>query len=154
MPVLSRKSRFLGYVVSVAGRKATPSSAKKLSKFPVPRNGTELQRFLGTINFCRTYIPRLAQIANPLYVLTRKGVDWGWSRQCTQAYDTLRYKLITEPVMLALTDWGKSFTIEADASSTGIAAVLSQRDELNGRLRPIDFSKRPSGESRTKQDLE
>ena len=145
---------FLGHVVSVAGRKAIPSSAEKLSKFPVPRNVTELQRFLGTINFYRAYIPRLAQKANPLYVLTRKGVDWGWSRQCTQAYDTLRYKLITEPVMLALTDWGKSFTIEADASSTGIAAVLSQRDELNGRLRPIDFSKRPSGESRTKQDLE
>ena len=41
--------------------------------------------------------------------------------------------------MLALPDWGKSFTIEADASSTGIAAVLSQRDRLNGMLHPIDF---------------
>ena len=130
---------FLGHVVSGAGRRPMPSSAEKLSKFPVPRNVTELQRFLGAVNFYRTYIPRMAQIASPLYELTRKGAAWRWSKECAQAFDALRFKLVIEPVMLAFPDWGRSFTIEADASSTGIAAVLSQRDRSSGELRPIHF---------------
>ena len=32
-----------------------------------------------------------------------------------------------------------NFTIEADASARGVAAVLSQRDRVDGRLRPVDF---------------
>ena len=127
-----------------------PSSVEKLSKFPIPRNVTELQRFLGAVNFYRTYIPRMAQIASPLYELTRKGADWIWSRKCAQAFDSLRSKLVKEPVMLAFPDWGRSLTIEADASSTGIAAVLSQRDtdQVENYVRVISFllhSVRPKG---------
>ena len=130
---------FLGHMVSSAGRKPTPSSKEKLAKFTRPRNVKELQRFLGAINFYRSYIPHMSQIASPLYELTRKGADWVWSRNCAQAFDSLRNKLIKEPVMLAFPDWERNFTIEADASATGVAAVLSQRDRATGVLHPIDF---------------
>ena len=41
--------------------------------------------------------------------------------------------------MLAFPNWEKNFIIEADASSRAVAAVLSQRDGVTGRLHPIDF---------------
>ena len=41
--------------------------------------------------------------------------------------------------MLAFPDWRNKFVIEADASTTAVAAVLSQRNEETGQLHPIDY---------------
>ena len=134
-----KQVEFLGHTISEHGRRPTASASEKLSKFPTPQNVTELQRFLGTVNFYRSYIPNMAQIASPLYGLTRKGAEWEWSKRCEQAFEVLRQKLTQEPVILVFPDWGMNFTIEADASARGVAAVLSQRDRVDGRLRPVDF---------------
>lgn len=49
-------------------------------------------------------------------------------------------RLVREPVIpLAHPKWDKEFNVEADASSTGIVAVLSQLGERTGKLRPIQF---------------
>ena len=64
---------------------------------------------------------------------------WEWSKDVEGAFNQLRDKLVNEPVMLALPDWGKNFVVETDASANGIAGVLSQRDESTGQLRPIDY---------------
>ena len=130
---------FLGHLVSGRGRRALPTAAEKLAKFPRPRCVTELQRFLGSLNFYRSYIPKLAAVAEPLYQLTKKGVTWNWSQESEEAFNCLRDKLISEPVLLSFPNWNRSFTVETDASRTGIAAVLSQRDESTGHLRPIEY---------------
>ena len=92
----------------------------------------ELQRFLGSLNFYRSYIPGLTCIAEPLYRLTQKRAVWNWTEVCQRAFEELRLKLVKEPVLLAFPEWENEFYIEADASSHGIAAVLSQRDSKSG----------------------
>ena len=81
----------------------------------------------------------MARLASPLYELTRKGAGWVWSNKCENAFDSLRHKLVQEPILLAFPDWKKKFVIEADASTTAVAAVLSQRNAGTGQLHPIDF---------------
>ena len=68
-----REVEFLGHLVSKDGRSPLSSAAVKLSKLPRPHNVTELRRFLGSLNFYHSYIPEIAQLAAPLYELTRKG---------------------------------------------------------------------------------
>ena len=109
------------------------------SLFPEPRSVTELQRFIGAVNYYRCYIEGLSKIAEPLYNLLRKGKHWSWDERCHAAFDELRTRLIREPVCLSHPDWKGEFHIEADASSTGVAAVLSQMDHDTNKLRPVQF---------------
>ena len=81
----------------------------------------------------------MAQIAHPLYTLTKKGAPWIWTKECEAAFNELRYKLINEPLTLAFPDWNDVYYVEADASGHGVAAVLSQKDQQTGILRPISY---------------
>ncbi|KAI6650043.1 Transposon Ty3-G Gag-Pol polyprotein [Oopsacas minuta] len=144
-----KEVEFLRHVVSRSGRRPISSAAEKLANFPRPQGVTELQRFLGSLNFYRSYIPELARLATPLYELTRKGANWVWSNKCENAFDSLRHKLIQEPILLAFPAWKEKFVIEADASTTAVAAVLSQRNAETGQLHPVDyFSSSLSGAQR------
>ena len=107
-----REVEFLGHLVAKGGRKPLVSAAMKLSKFPKPTTITELQRFLGSINFYRSYIPNMAQLAAPLYELTRKGSKFVWCHLCDEAFDTLRQKLFREPIMLAFPNWGRILSLK------------------------------------------
>ena len=134
-----RSIEFLGHKISEEGRSAVPGYLDKLKAFPVPNALTELQRFIGTANYYRCYIENMSTIAQPLYSLLSKGKAWEWNQGCQQAFDKLRTRLISEPVILSHPNWSDDFHVEADASGTGVAAVLSQRDRKTGKLRPIQF---------------
>ena len=120
---------FLGHRISEEGRWPLEASKEKLRRFPQPQSMRELQGFLGSINYYRSYIPRMAQIASPLYALTKKGASWNWTDECKEAFNELRDKLTNEPVTLAFPDWNKELYVETDASGSGVAAVLSQKDK-------------------------
>jgi len=54
----------------------------------------------------------------------KKDVLFHWTPQLQTYFDTLKQALISAPV-LALPNFNKAFTVETDASSIGIGAVLS-----------------------------
>ena len=130
---------FLGHRLSSEGRTPVPEYTQRLQSFPQPTCVTELQRFLGTANYYRCYIENMSGIAEPLYRLLKKGQRWSWDEECQTAFEELRARLTNEPVTLAHPAWNSEFFVEADASLTGIAAVLSQLDEETGILRPIQY---------------
>ena len=129
---------FLGHRISGEGRGPSPEYLHKLESFPEPRSVAEL-RFIGTVNYYRCYIKNMSQVAEPLYGLLKKGRRWQWDKGCQLAFDHLRTCLVREPISLSHPDWKGEFYIEADASSTGVAAVLSQLDGDTGKLRPVQF---------------
>jgi len=57
--------------------------------------------------------------------LLKKNTLFHWTPQLQTSFDTLKQALVTAPV-LALPDFTKGFTIETDASSQGIGAVMTQ----------------------------
>ena len=63
---------FLGHHITSDGRMSTKTSVELLLKFPRPNSLGELQSFLGSVNFYRAYIPRIAQVAQPLYTQLRR----------------------------------------------------------------------------------
>ena len=112
---------------------------ERIVSFPTPTRIKELQRFMGMINYYRQYIPDLSTIAEPLHMLMRKSSTWNWDVKCQEAFQTLCRRLAHEPVVLAHPKWDSPFFVEADASSVGVAAVLSQEDPRTGILRPISY---------------
>ena len=131
---------FLGHIVSADGVRTDPSKTEKVAQWPVPTNRKEIQQFLGLANYYRRFVKDFATIAKPLHSLTEKTAKFEWTSKCQTAFEELRHRLITAPV-LAFPDYEREFILDTDASDTGIGAVLSQVQE-DGSERIIAYASR------------
>ena len=52
-------TKCMGFIIDDGGIHANPSKVAAISKFPVPQNVTELQRFLGMVNQMGRFAPQL-----------------------------------------------------------------------------------------------
>ena len=71
---------------------------------PPPTSSRQIREFLGTWGFCRLWIPGFAELAAPLYPLTRDKQPFVWGNKEQQAFDVIK----TAPA-LGLPDVTKSF---------------------------------------------
>jgi len=55
-----------------------------------------------------------AKIAKPLYETTRKGKKWKWGEKQQKAFEKLKRRFITEPVLVT-SDLDKEMRVEANA---------------------------------------
>ena len=133
-----RKVEFLGHILSGSGITTLPTIVNKIENQARPTNVKRLRSFLGLINYYREFLPKMADIAMPLYRLTKKGVQWNWSRDCEESYLTLCRALTDNPVTLAYPDWNLPYYVEVDASGSAVGGVLAQKDG-ESRLRPISY---------------
>ena len=132
--------RFLGHIIDGTGIRVDPTKVDAISNFPPPRNVTELQRFMGMLNQLAKLTPNLANITAPLRNLLRKETAWVWSDAQDSAFQQVK-QMLTAPPVLAHYSPERKTIIAADASNTGIGAVLSQTQE-DGSRRPICFISR------------
>ena len=51
-----------------------------------PQDVTQLQSFLGSVQFYRQHIFKFAEIAFPLYKLLKKGVTFSWGKDQQDAF--------------------------------------------------------------------
>ncbi|WVZ93809.1 hypothetical protein U9M48_039764 [Paspalum notatum var. saurae] len=68
-------------------------------------------------------------IAKPMTSLLKKGVPFLWTKERQAAFDELKKRLTTAPV-LTLPDLTKSFTVYCDASKEGLGCVLMQEGKM------------------------
>jgi len=129
---------YLRHLITPTGLKPSERNLAAVREFPVPTNLKNLRQFLGLTSHYRRFIHNYAKIAHPLYVLTRKGAQYQWIAECEVAFETLKGKLLTPPV-LAYPDFSKDFVIETDASRHGLGAILSQHQEDN-KLHPVAYA--------------
>ena len=116
---------FLGHVITKDGVKPDPKKIESVQNFPVPNDITGLRSFLGLCSYYRKFVEGFAKIATPLHGLLKKGNDFIWTPAAEEAFQCLRNKLITAPI-LRFPDFGKPFLLYCDASIRGVGAVLSQ----------------------------
>ena len=60
--------------------------------------------------------------------MTQKGAQYQWIAECEVAFETLKSKLITSPI-LAYLAFGKDFVLETNTSKHGLGTILSQCQE-------------------------
>ncbi|WVZ80957.1 hypothetical protein U9M48_028390 [Paspalum notatum var. saurae] len=110
-----------------------------IRSWPTPTTITQVRSFLGLAGFYRHFVKDFSTIAAPLNELTKKGVTFHWGTMQEKAFNTLKDKLTHAP-LLQLSDFGKTFEFECDASGIGIGCVLLQEgkpvayfsEKLNG----------------------
>ncbi|CAI7848333.1 unnamed protein product [Closterium sp. NIES-53] len=130
---------FLGHVISEATIEIDPKKFDTVKVWHPPTNITELQSFLGFVNYVRRFVPDMARLTAPLTDLLRKGVTFTWGEKEHAAFSTLKNVLCSPPV-LRIADPHRPFEVVTDVSGIAIGAVLLQ-DFGNG-LQPIAYESR------------
>ena len=131
---------YLGHLVTPQGLKPKEGLVKAVTQFPRPTDVSSVQRFLGLASYYRRFIKNFAKIAEPLRELTQKNVAFHWTESREAAMTTLKEKLTTAPV-LAFPSFDRPFTVETDASISGVGAVLIQYQE-DQKLHPVAYASR------------
>ncbi|WVZ93726.1 hypothetical protein U9M48_039683 [Paspalum notatum var. saurae] len=108
---------FLGHIVSKGGIMVDPSKISGVMDWKVPKL------------ILRRFIESFSGIAKPMTSLLEKGVPFNWTKERQAAFDELRKRLTTAPV-LTLPDLTKSFTVYCDASKEGLGCVLMQEGKV------------------------
>ncbi|WVZ51702.1 hypothetical protein U9M48_002817 [Paspalum notatum var. saurae] len=120
---------FLGHIVSKGGIMVDPSKISSVMDWKVPEVVREVRGFLGLAGYYRRFIKSFSRIAKPMTSLLEKGVPFHWTKERQAAFDELKKRLTTAPV-LTLPDLTKSFTVYCDASKEGLGCVLMQEGKV------------------------
>ena len=136
---LQKQLKYLGHTISQEGIRVNEDKVEAIKEYPVPKNVKQVKSFLGLSGFYRRFIPQYGMIATPLTNLTRENQPFIWGSEQQEAFDTLKHKLVTAPVLI-MPDFDQEFIIATDASTLGIGAVLMQKREK--KLQPIAYYSR------------
>ena len=116
---------FLGHIVFPAGIATDPEKNRANRQLSTPLSRKDVLQFLRLTNYYCRFIQNYAEVAKPLNRQTEKTATFQWMEECQQAFDLLKHKLTSTPI-LAHPDYSLPFTLDTDASDVGIRAVLSQ----------------------------
>ncbi|GJT57387.1 putative reverse transcriptase domain-containing protein [Tanacetum coccineum] len=94
-----------------------------------PKTPTEIRQFLGLAGYYRRFIEGFSKIAKSMTKLTQKGVKFDWGDKQEAAFQLLKQKLCSAPI-LALPEGSEDFVVYCDASHKGLGAVLMQREKV------------------------
>ena len=122
---------FLGITLCKEGIKVKYDKVEAIVNLPVPRTKKQVRSFLGSVGYYRRYIEHFAQLAHPLYKLTKNDIPSTkipWTEECQLSFDTLKDKLVKAPI-LGHIDYSLPIVLRTDASGVGIGAVLIQLKE-------------------------
>ena len=112
---------YLGYVLSKAGVSTTNYNIRKIVEYKPPTRIRALRGFLGLCNYYRKMIKGYSIIAQPLYELTKKhSGKFKWTPEANVAFDTLKRKLTTAPV-LAFPDMNSKEPLIVSVDSSSIS---------------------------------
>lgn len=135
---LCKQINYLGHMISSEGIAPDPEKIKVLKEYPVPKDAKEAKRFTAFANYYRRHIQNFSQIAKPLHNLNKKNVEFNWTKECQNAFDILKTKLTTAPVLdFPNFDPSNEFILRTDASGYAIGAVLS-----NSTDKPVAYASR------------
>lgn len=126
----AKEVKFLGHLISKQGIQVDPNKTKIIDTFPIPQKIKDIRSFLGMCNYYRRFIKSFSTLVEPLNKLLRKDEDFIWNEDCQIAFETLKRKLTSAPI-LAYPNMNKPFILTTDASNSAIGYILSQKDKGN-----------------------
>ena len=115
--------RFFGHVVSALGVSVDPEKVEAVMSWERPKSIFEICSFLGLAGYYRRFIEDFSRIATPMTRLTRKEVKFDWDDRSEEAFQELKRRLTSAPILIVL-DRGQGCTVYCDASRAGLGCVL------------------------------
>jgi hypothetical protein len=94
--------QYLGFVLSADGISASADKVKAERDYPAPRNVKDFRAFLSLVSFYGILVPDFAEVAKPLTELTRKDRQFIWGPSQQKAFEDMKDRLCTTPVLAYL----------------------------------------------------
>ena len=107
----------------------------------LPKNISEMRRFVGMTNQLSKFVPCSAELMKPLTKLLSSKRVFQWGPSQTKAFTDIKEKLTNVP-LLALYDPQSETKVSADASSFGLGAVILQKAQNDTTWKPVAFASR------------
>ncbi|GKE51554.1 putative reverse transcriptase domain-containing protein, partial [Tanacetum coccineum] len=143
-------NRFLGHVIDSQGIHVDPTKIKSIKDRASPKTPTDIHQLLSLAGYYQKFIEGFMGIAKSMTKLIQKGVKFHWGDKQEAAFQLLKKKLFSAPV-LALPEGNKDFVVYCDASHKGLCVVLMQSEkEISYALRQLEIHE----ENYTTHDLE
>ena len=128
------KITFLGHEISQTGMRPDPAKVSAIQDLPPPFDASGVRRILGAFGYYRKFIPKYAELTEPLVKLTRKNVPFNWGEEEQRSFVEIKNKLASSITLTHLNSRDPIF-LKTDASLIGVAAILIQ--EQNKELRIV-----------------
>nr|GEZ11323.1 reverse transcriptase domain-containing protein [Tanacetum cinerariifolium] len=134
---MCREGIVLGHKISKSGIEVDRAKVDVITKLPHPTAVKGVRSFLGHAGFYRRFIQDFSKIARPMTRLLEKKTPFVFSKECIDAFNTLKKKLTEAPILVVL-DWNLLFELMCEASDYVIGAVLGQRKTKH--FQPIHYA--------------
>eukprot|EP00116_Pleurobrachia_bachei_P004295 sb/3464557/ len=134
-----KQVKFLGHIMNKNGISIDPARVDAIKKLQLPKSVKELQKFLGAVNYNRSFIKDYSKIATPLYDMLQKKRKFEWNPTSTKAFEDLKNALGQTPV-LVIPNYqhpDQNYELTIDSSKIGHGATLNQ--VLHGKKRTIAY---------------
>ena len=130
MIVREKTVKFLGFEITQNKILPLRTRSEGIINFPIPSTQKQLRKFLGLLNYDRTFIKDLSSKVNPLYtLLERKTRKLEMGKESIKTFNEVK-KLWAENLELRMPSEEGKFTLETDASDIGLGAVLKQEGSV------------------------
>ncbi len=90
---------FLRMIVTENTIKMDPIKLAGIRDWPTPTTVKQVRSFLGFGNYYRKFISGFAHLARPLHELTKKNKIWTRTVECQVAFDLLKERFTSAPVL-------------------------------------------------------
>ncbi|CAH2094786.1 unnamed protein product [Euphydryas editha] len=146
--LIQHEIEYLGHIIKDGEVKPSPEKTDAVVKFPEPRNIKQVHSFVGLTSYFRKYIQDYALIAKPLTDLLKKDGKFVFGEEQRKAFETLKNKLASSPV-LKIFDPRLKTELHTDASSMAYSAILLQHHPHTG-LHPVQYMSRKTNEAQSR----
>nr|GEX80524.1 reverse transcriptase domain-containing protein [Tanacetum cinerariifolium] len=143
-PFMVKKGIILGHKISKNRLEVDRSKVDVIAKLPYPTTVKCVRSFLGHSGFYQRFIQDFSKIARPMTHLIEKDTPFVFSKDCIDAFKTLKKKL-TEAPILVVPDWNLLFKLMCDVSDFAVGAVLGQRKTKH--FQPIHYASKTMTEA-------
>ena len=88
--------------MSVSSVSVDPGKVEAVMSWERPKSVFEKRSFLGLAGYYRRFIEDFSLLAAPMMRLTRKKVKFVWDDSCERAFQELKRRLTSAPILIVL----------------------------------------------------
>jgi len=96
-----KEIEYLRLVISENKVAMDPIKVTGVRNWPTPENRTDVQAFIGFVNFYRRFIQDFSTIARPLFDLTHSNQAWNWDAKEQEAFEGLKMAVTIALVLVS-----------------------------------------------------
>lgn len=132
----------LGHIVDLDGLHADKDKMERIREWRTPRNGHDIEKFLGLVQYIAQYMPNLSVYTSPLSMLTRKNMEFEWTPLHERCFNKIKELATEDEVLRPIDDRVKEpIWVVTDASVAGVGATYGQGPTWK-TMRPAGFHSR------------